>query len=83
MKARYFASVRERIGLAEEEVAPPSEVSTVGELIAWLCGRGEGYALALADAAKVRVALDQTHARLDSPIGQAREVAFFPPMTGG
>lgn len=83
MKARYFASVRERIGLAEEEVAPPSEVSTVGELIAWLCARGDGYALALADAAKVRVALDQTHARLDSPIGQAREIAFFPPMTGG
>jgi len=83
VKVRYFASVRERIGLAEEDVAPPSEVATVGDLVAWLSGRGEGYALAFTDAAKVRAALDQTHARLDAPIGAAREVAFFPPMTGG
>ena len=83
MKVRYFASVRERIGLSEEDVAPPSEVSTVGDLIAWLSRRGEGYATAFTDAAKVRAALDQTHARLDAPIGSAREIAFFPPMTGG
>ena len=83
MKARYFASVRERIGLAEEEIAPPVEVATVADLMAWLERRGEGYALAFADAAKVRAALDQTHARLDTPLGAAREVAFFPPMTGG
>ncbi len=83
MRVRYFASVRERIGLAEEDVAPPSEVATVGDLIAWLSARGEGYALAFTEAAKIRAALDQTHARLDAPIGSAREVAFFPPMTGG
>jgi len=83
VKVRYFASVRERIGLSEEDVAPPSEVSTVGDLIAWLSRRGEGYATAFTDAAKVRAALDQTHARLDAPIGSAREIAFFPPMTGG
>jgi len=83
VRVRYFASVRERIGLAEEDVAPPQEVATVGDLVAWLSARGEGYALAFTDAAKVRAALDQTHARLDAPIGAAREVAFFPPMTGG
>jgi molybdopterin synthase sulfur carrier subunit len=83
VKALYFASVRERIGLAQEEIAPPSEVATVADLIAWLCRRGENYASAFTDAAKVRAALDQTHARLDAPLGAAREVAFFPPMTGG
>lgn len=83
MRVRYFASVRERVGLAEEDVAPPSEVATVGDLIVWLSGRGEGYALAFTDAAKIRAALDQTHARMDAPIAAAREVAFFPPMTGG
>ena len=83
MKARYFASVRERIGLAEEEIAPPREVATIADLIAWLSRRGENYASAFNDAARVRAALDQTHARLDAPLGAAREIAFFPPMTGG
>ena len=83
MKALYFAYVRERIGLAEEEIAPPSEVATVADLIAWLTRRGGNYASAFTDAARVRVALDQSHARLDAPLGSAREVAFFPPMTGG
>ena len=83
MRVRYFASVRERIGLAEEDISLPSEVTTVGDLIAWLSRRGEDYATAFTDAAKVRAALDQTHARPESPLGSAREVAFFPPMTGG
>ena len=83
MKLRYFASVRERIGLSEEEVAIPNEVSTVADLIAWLSLRGEGYAVAFTDALKIRAALDQCHARLDTRIGSAREAAFFPPMTGG
>ena len=83
MRVRYFASVRERIGIAEEDIMLPRDVATVGDLIAWLSRRGEDYATAFTDAAKVRAALDQTHARLDSPIGSAREVAFFPPMTGG
>ena len=83
MKALYFAYVRERIGFAEEEIAPPSEVATVADLIAWLSRRGGNYASAFTDAARVRVALDQRHAHLDAPLGSAREVAFFPPMTGG
>jgi len=83
MKALYFASVRERVGKAEEELAPPAEVSTVGDLIQWLATRGEGYALAFAEGVKVRAALDKAHARADAPLGGAREIAFFPPMTGG
>ncbi len=83
MRAVYFASVRERIGLTEEELAPPSSVATVAELIAWLSTRGEGYAEAFANAATIRAAIDRNHARPDSPIAAAHEIAFFPPMTGG
>jgi molybdopterin synthase sulfur carrier subunit len=83
VKIVYFASVRERVGLNEEELAPPPEVVTVGDLMGWLARRGEGYAAAFAPGAKIRAALDQTHAALDAPLGGAHEIAFFPPMTGG
>jgi molybdopterin synthase sulfur carrier subunit len=83
MKALYFAWVRERIGLAEEEIAPPREVVTVRELIEWLSARDEGDAAAFANPATIRAALDKTHAAPDAPLGAAREIAFFPPMTGG
>jgi sulfur-carrier protein len=83
MKALYFAWVRERIGRAEEELDPPPTVATVGDLVAWLCGRGEGYAAAFEKPAAVRAALDRVHARSDAAIAGVKEVAFFPPMTGG
>jgi sulfur-carrier protein len=83
MKALYFAWVRERVGRAEEELSPPADVETVGDLIAWLSSRGEGYALAFDKPASVRAALDRVHARSDVSIAGAKEVAFFPPMTGG
>jgi len=83
MKALYFAWVRERVGRAEEELDPPSTVTTVGDLVAWLSGRGEDYARAFEKPAAVRVALDRVHARSEASIKGAREVAFFPPMTGG
>jgi len=83
MKAVYFASVRERIGVSEEEIAPPANVTTVAQLIAWLAERGEGYAAAFANAMTIRAAIDKTHARPDSLIVSACEIAFFPPMTGG
>ena len=83
MKALYFAWVRERVGRAEEELDPPPTVATVGDLIAWLSERGEGYARAFDKAAVVRVALDRVHSRGDVSIAGAKEVAFFPPMTGG
>ncbi len=83
MKAVYFASVRERIGLGEEDIAPPAEIGTIAELIGWLSKRGEGYAAAFANAGTIRAAIDKNHARPDSAIRGAHEVAFFPPMTGG
>ena len=83
MKVKYFAWVRERVGKAEEELDPPATVATVGDLIAWLSRRGEGYAHAFDKPLAVRAALDRVHARSDALIAGAKEVAFFPPMTGG
>ena len=83
MKALYFAWVRERVGKAEEELIPPPSVTTVGDLIGWLAGRGEGYAHAFERPSTVRAALDRVHAKSDARIAGAKEVAFFPPMTGG
>ena len=83
MKALYFAWVRERIGKGDEEIAPPPDVATVGELIGWLSGRGEGYAHAFEKAGVIRAAIDRAHVKHDAKIAGAREIAFFPPMTGG
>ena len=83
MKVKYFAWVRERIGKAEEVVEPPPSVRTVGDLIAWLASRGEEYAYAFENPKVIRAALDRAHATPDTAIAGAREIAFFPPMTGG
>ena len=83
MKAVYFAWVRERVGVTDEEIAPPDSVSTVGDLIGWLVARGENYAYAFENAKAIRAAIDRTHVKHDAVISGAREIAFFPPMTGG
>jgi molybdopterin synthase sulfur carrier subunit len=83
MKLVYFAWVRERVGKAEEEVAPPASVKTVADLIVWLRQRGEEYAHAFEQAKSIRAAIDKHHVKPDTPISGAREIAFFPPMTGG
>jgi molybdopterin synthase sulfur carrier subunit len=83
MKAVYFAWVRERVGLPEEEIAPPASVVSVADLIAWLTARGENYAYAFENARTIRAALDRKHVKHDAPVAGAREIAFFPPMTGG
>jgi molybdopterin synthase sulfur carrier subunit len=83
MKVKYFAWVRERVGKAEETVEPPAAVQTVGELIVWLAGRGEEYAHAFETPRLIRAAIDHTHVRPDAMISGAREIALFPPMTGG
>lgn len=83
MKLVYFAWVRERIGRPEEELTPPPGVATVSDLVGWLRERGEEYAYAFEDPGVVRAAIDRAHAKLDASIAGAREVAFFPPMTGG
>jgi molybdopterin synthase sulfur carrier subunit len=83
MKVRYFAWVRERVGVAEEEIEPPAGVTDVAGLIEWLSRRDEGYAAAFAEPQVIRAALDREHVEHGTPLGRAREVAFFPPMTGG
>lgn len=79
----YFAWVRESVGVSSERVDPPAEVSDVAGLLDWLCGQGEGHAAAFADRGRLRAAVDQVFAPLDAPITTAREVAIFPPVTGG
>jgi molybdopterin synthase sulfur carrier subunit len=79
----YFAWVRERIGCDSEQVAPPEGVTDVAGLIDWLAGRGGGYAEAFADRTKLRAAIDQHFVPLDAPLAGAREIAIFPPVTGG
>jgi molybdopterin synthase sulfur carrier subunit len=83
VKVRYFAWVRERVGKAEEEIDPPAAIATVGELVAWLAEKGEGYAYAFENPKVIRAAIDRNHVRADARIAGAAEVAFFPPMTGG
>ncbi|MFT4275150.1 MAG: molybdopterin converting factor subunit 1 [Rhodopseudomonas sp.] len=83
MKVKYFAWVRERIGVDEEIVEPPPAVATVADLIGWLAARGDGYALAFEKPGVICAAIDRAHVRAETPIAGAREVAFFPPMTGG
>ncbi len=79
----YFAWVREAIGTGQEQLAVPPEVATVAALISWLSCRSEGHASAFADPAKLRAAVDQRFVPLDASITGAREVALFPPVTGG
>ena len=83
MKLLYFAWVRERIGKPEEEIDPPASVRTVGELVTWLSARGEEYAYAFENGNLIRAAIDRTHVKHEARIAGAREIAFFPPMTGG
>ncbi len=83
MRVHYFAWVRERIGRAEEEIAPPANVTTVGELMVWLSARGEEYAYAFENPNVIRAAIDTRHVTSNAKISGARDIAFFPPMTGG
>lgn len=83
MNIRYFAWVREKVGCEEETLDLPETVATVTDLIAWLKSLDEQHAAAFEEEETIRVALDQVHVEHDAKIGNAREVAFFPPMTGG
>jgi len=83
VKLRYFAWVRERIGIGEEEVALPATVRKVSDLLAWLKTRGPEYEHALVELKAIRVAIDQVHAPNDRDLSGAHEIALFPPMTGG
>ena len=83
MKIVYFAWLREKAGISEEQVSPPDTVNDVKGLIEWLRGRGAGHAEALADLSVVRVAVNQEYVHLDHPVDAGDEIALFPPITGG
>lgn len=81
MDVLYFAWVRERIGLPRETV--DTQAATVNDLVTELRAREDRYDLAFSDLSALRVALDQQLSDFDAPLAGVREVAFFPPMTGG
>ena len=83
MKVLYFAWVKEKVGLAEETVSPPADVTTVEQLMKWLADRSPGHKAAFTDTRSIKAALDRVHMPLSSRIAGVQEVAFFPPVTGG
>ncbi len=87
MKILYFAWLRERVGLGEEDVTPPADIDTVARLVAWLGARSSGHAAAFAPTPDgrrlVRCAVNQDFAQPNSPVAPGDEIAFFPPVTGG
>jgi molybdopterin synthase sulfur carrier subunit len=83
LRILYFAWVKERIGVAEEILDPPAAVATAAQLMDWLAQRSAGHAAAFADRKLVRVAIDHVHSAPAASVVGAKEVAFFPPVTGG
>ena len=79
----YFSWVREAIGTGAETLDPPEGLASVADLVDWLATRSDGHASAFADRTRLRAAVDQVFVPLDSPLGRPREVAIFPPVTGG
>jgi molybdopterin synthase sulfur carrier subunit len=80
---RYFAWLREKVGRAEETLELPADLATVADLVAWQATRGAEFAAAFTNVQVVRVAIDQTHVTPVTALAGAREIAFFPPVTGG
>jgi molybdopterin synthase sulfur carrier subunit len=83
VQIRYFAWLREKVGLESESVELPAGVETVADLVGWLKQRGPQYGEAFARPQIVRAALDKVHVKPNAALGAAREIAFFPPVTGG
>ena len=82
MKIVYFAALRREIGVGEETVSPPPDISTVAHLLDWLKGRSPAHAKALS-ARRLMAAVNQDYAGLGAAVSADDEVAFFPPVTGG
>ena len=83
MKLLYFAALRSRLGMGEEDIAPPPGVGTVAGLIAWQRRCGPAFAEAFRELQMVRVAVNEEYAGPEQAIGPQDEIAFFPPVTGG
>jgi molybdopterin synthase sulfur carrier subunit len=79
----YFAWLRQKIGRSEEQFDLPHDITTVRALASHLARRGDGYAQAFADTARLRAAVNREHVPFDTPVADGDEVAFFPPVTGG
>jgi sulfur-carrier protein len=83
VKIVYFAWVREKVGRADETVVPPANVATIADLMQWLSSKGPEYSAAFGKPGVVRAAIDQVHVKPAASVAGAREIAFFPPVTGG
>jgi sulfur-carrier protein len=83
MRIVYFASVREAIGMDGEAAELPNGIVTIADCLQYLTERSEVYRATFSDISKLRFALDQVMARIDAPISGAKELAIFPPVTGG
>ncbi len=83
VQIRYFAWLREKVGRESEDIELPAGVETVADLVGWLKQRGPQYGEAFARPQVVRAALDKVHVKPTAALGAAREIAFFPPVTGG
>jgi sulfur-carrier protein len=83
MTLRYFAWLRERTGISEEKLVLPADIQTVGDLLSWQARRGHPFDQAFVKPEAIRVAIDHAHVKPTALIGSAREIAFFPPVTGG
>lgn len=83
MKILYFAWMRQRTGISNEEVDLPGNIATVDDLVDWLESRGDGYRDAFAKREVIRAAVNQEYVQFDHPVTNDDEIAFFPPVTGG
>lgn len=84
MKILYFAWIRERVGISQEEIDLPDEIDTVETFLDWLKTRGDEFTYAFENSSAVRVALDKEHCNdFSRPLAGVNEIALFPPMTGG
>lgn len=79
----YFASLREGLGIDRESVVLPEGVATLGQIRAWLLGRGGQWQALMAEGRAVRMAVNQRMGGPETPVEAGAEVAFFPPVTGG
>ena len=83
MELLYFAWVREAVGTGRETIEAPDDLGTIADLLDWLAAHDERHAAAFADRERLRAAIDQRLVGLDAAIAGAREIAIFPPVTGG
>lgn len=83
IKIRYFAWVQQQIGMAEEMIDPPPSLKNVGELMAWLAGKSDDHAKAFANPSQIKIAINQHYCEPSHSLASAKEIAFFPPVTGG